>query len=84
MVLSRSWRTQAALLLALIAPLSLHLLGLSQVNQIEFHGPLVQLTDPIRDLLMHRYDKAAWFALGAFLLAALKFYKRDRRNLYGH
>lgn len=83
MVLSRSTRTQVALLLAVIAPLSLLMLGLSQVGQIEFHGPLALLTDPVRELLMRRYDKAAWLAFGTFLWAALKFYKRDRRNYYG-
>lgn len=82
MVLSRSTKTQLALLLAVIAPLSVLMLGMSQVGQIEFHGPLASLTDPVRELLMHRYDKAAWLVLGIFLFAALKFYKRDRRN-YG-
>lgn len=83
MVLSRSTMTQVALLLAITAPLGLYLLGLSQVGQIEFHGPLALLTAPVRELLMLRYDKAAWLAFGTFLLAALKFYKRDRRRYYG-
>lgn len=82
-VLSSSTRTQVALLFAVIAPLSLLMLGMSQVGQIEFHGPLALLTDPVRELLMHRYDKAAWLTFGSFLLAALKFYKRDSRNYYG-
>lgn len=83
MVLSRSTRTQVALLFAVIAPLSLLMLGMSQVGQIEFQGPLALLTDPVRELLMRRYDQAALLIFGSFLLAARKFYKQDRRNFYG-
>lgn len=83
LVLSRSTKTQVALMLGFLMPVGLHFLGLSQVGQIELHGPLGPFTDAIREQLMHRYDKLAWLTLGGFLLVAVKSYRRDSRRLFG-
>lgn len=58
-------------------------LGDVMVGSLELHGPMAALTDVVRDKLMHRYDKAAWAALGAFALLAIKTYRKDRRRLFG-
>ncbi len=83
MVLSHSTRTQLALACAFIFFFGFLLLGQALVGRVEFHGPLAPLTDVIRDALLHRYDKAAWIALGSFLLLAIKLYRKDRRRLLG-
>ena len=39
------------------------------------------MADVIREKIIHRYDKAAWLALGSFWLLAFKCYKKDRKRL---
>lgn len=41
-------------------------------------GPLVEV---IRDNILHRYQKAAWTILCMSVLAAAKFYRKDRKRL---
>jgi hypothetical protein len=81
-VVEHSRRTQIALVLAVLFFVGLQLAGLVFVGQFELHGILAPMTDIVRDRLMHRYDKAAWFALGGFLLTAVKCYRKDRRRLF--
>ena len=82
-VLCHSTRTQLAIAFGLIFFVGILLLGQVFVGGHELHGLLAPLTDVIRDRLMHRYDKAAWMALGGFLLLAIKTYRKDRRRLLG-
>jgi len=82
-VLSHSTRTQVAIACAFVFFFGFLLAGQIFVEQIELHGFLAPLTDVVRERLLHRYDKAAWIALGSFLLVAIKLYRRDRRRLLG-
>ena len=82
-VLCYSTRTQLALAFGMAFFVGVLLMGDVLVGRFELHGPLAPLTEAIRDALMHRYDKAAWTALGGFLLAAIKTYRKDRRRLLG-
>lgn len=83
MVLSHSTKTQFAIAFGLISFISILLLGEVLVGRIEFHGALALMTDVVKEKLMHRYDKAAWVALGSFALLAFKTYRKDRRRLLG-
>jgi len=82
-VLSHSIKTQLAIAFGLISFVSILLLGEVMVGRIEFHGVLVPMTEVVKEKLMHRYDKAAWVALGSFALLAFKTYRKDRRRLLG-
>lgn len=82
-VLCYSTRTQLAIVCGAAAFVGVVLAGQSLVGGFELHGSLAPLTDVVRDRLMHRYDKAAWIALGGFWLLAVKFYRKDRRRLLG-
>lgn len=82
-VLCYSTRTQLAIICGAVFFVGILLAGQSLVGGLELHGPLVPLTDVIRDRLMHRYDKAAWIGLGSFWLLAIKFYRKDRKRLLG-
>ncbi len=82
-VLCYSTRTQLALAFGMAFFVGILLMGDVLVGRFELHGPLAPLTEAIRDALMHRYDKAAWTALGGFLLVAIKTYRKHRRRLLG-
>jgi len=84
MVVSCSTRTQLAIMFGVVFFVGFLLAGQVIVGRIELHGFLAPLTDVIRDRLLHRYDKAAWIALGSFLLLAIRAYRRDRQRLLGH
>lgn len=82
-VISYSTKTQLAIAFGLISFGSFLLLGEVMVSHIEFHGALAPVTDVVKEKLMHRYDKAAWAALGSFALLAFKMYRKDRHRLLG-
>jgi hypothetical protein len=82
-VLCHSVRTQLAIAFGLIFFAGTLLTGHVLADRLELRGPVSPLADVIRDVLTHRYDKAAWMALGAFLLAAIKTFRKDRRRLVG-
>lgn len=82
-VLCHSRKTQLAIAFGVLFFVGIMVLGRALVGGLELHGPLAALTDVVRDKLMHRYDKAAWAALGSFALLAVKTYRKDRRRLLG-
>lgn len=82
-VFVHSTKAQLAVALGLISFFVLLILGQSLAAGIELHGALATLTELVRDKLMHRSDKAAWLALGSFMLLAFKAYRKDRRRLLG-
>jgi hypothetical protein len=82
-VFCHSTRTQIAIALGLIIFAGTLLIGHVLVGGIDLRGPMALVADVIRDALLHRYDKAAWMALGGFLLVAIKTYRKDRRRLLG-
>jgi hypothetical protein len=82
-VLCHSRKTQLAITLGFVFFFGIQLMGQMLVGGIEMHGPLAALTELIRHKLMHRYDHAAWVALGTFALLAIKCYRNDYRRLLG-
>ena len=83
MVLCHSSRAQLAIAPGLFFFVGILLMGQVLVGSLELHGPPVELTDAVRDKLMHRYDRAAWAALASFALLAVKTHRKDRRRLLG-
>lgn len=82
-VLCHSTRTQFSIALGLTFFAGTLLMGHVLVDALELRSPMAPLPDVIRDVLMHRHDKAAWMALGGFLLVAIKTYRKDRRRILG-
>ncbi len=80
-VLAYSKRTQVALLLGAISFIVILMCGAYFVGGFQLHGMLAPLTDQIREVLLGRYEKVAWGALGAFLLLAIQSYLKDRKKL---
>lgn len=80
-VLCYSTRTQLALALGMISFVGIMLMEDLLVSRFELHRPLAPLTDVVRDALLRRHDKAAWMALGGFLLVAIRIFRKDRRRV---
>lgn len=80
-VLAYSRRTQWAIILGAIGFVTIMVLGDHMASQMQFDGFLAPLAKPIGDALASRYDSAAWSFLGSLLLAAFKFYRKDRKRL---
>jgi len=83
LVFSHSTKIQMAVIFGMIFFVGIMLLGQTLVGNLELHGPLAPLTNLIQGQLMHRYDKAAWMALGGFLLVAIKSYRKERSRILG-
>jgi hypothetical protein len=82
-VLCYSRRIQLAIFFGALFFIGIMLTGHTLVDGFVLQGPLAPLTELVREQLMHRYEKAAWFALVSSLLLAFKFYRKDRRHLLG-
>lgn len=82
-VLCHSTKTQLAIASGVFFFIGIGVMGRVLVGGLELHGPLALPTGEVRDKLMHRYDRAAWVALGSFALLAVKTYNWDRRRLLG-
>lgn len=82
-VVGNSTGAQLAIICGVVFFVGILLVGQTLVHGFELHGHLAPLTDVLRDRLMHRYDKAAWIALGGFWLMAIKFYRKDRKRMLG-
>lgn len=80
-VLQHSTRTQLSLAAGLVSFFGMLLLGAQMATGIEFSGPPAALTEPFREAIMHRYEKAAWILLFGFLSLALKCFLKARRRL---
>lgn len=81
-VVAHSTRTQLALLCAVVFPIGIWIVGEHLTGNLEFSGPLAQLTEIVREKLMHRYDKAALTSLFVFLALAVKSYLKARKRLF--
>lgn len=82
-VLTYSTKTQMAVMFGLAFFVGTLIAGDYFASHLEFHGPLAPLTEMFREKIAHRYDKAAWAALGSFLFLAAKCYKKDRKRFLG-
>lgn len=81
MVIAYSARTQLAIFLGALSFIGILLAGDYFASHFELHGLFAPMRDVIRENIVHRYDKAAWLALGSFWLLAFKCYKEDRKRL---
>lgn len=79
-VLAYSKRSQLAILLGVMSFVSILAAGDYFTGRASFHGVLAPLSYILREALLHRYDKAAWASLGAFMLLAIKIYRKDRKK----
>ena len=82
-VLSYSRRTQFVLVLGVVFFAGFMLGGAYMVSNLELKSVSGSLADVIRDRLLHRYDKAAWFCLISSLFAAVGYYRKDRKRWFG-
>lgn len=80
-ILIHSKRTQLAIFLGMASFISILAAGEYFVGRVNIHGALAPLTDVVREALLGRYEKAAWGSLGAFMLLAIKGYRKDRKKL---
>jgi len=81
--ISQSPKTQVCLILALVAPVSVLLLGIHMTADFQFSGPLAPYTDFFRERILSRYDKGALTVFALFIVATFKSYRRAQRRLYG-
>lgn len=81
-ILTFSRRTQWALLLGLVAYIGISLLGDHFLNDFELTGAMSSLTEPIKDLIDQRYDKAAFACLLSSWALAFKVYRKDKKRFY--
>lgn len=80
-ILAHSKRTQLAILLGVTSFISILATGEYFVGRVNIHGALAPLSDVVREALLGRYEKTAWASLGAFMLLAIKSYRKDRKKL---
>jgi hypothetical protein len=80
-IVTHSKRTQLAIFLGLTSFISILAAGEYFVGRVNIQGALSPLTDVVREALLGRYEKAAWASLGAFMLLAIKGYRKDRKKL---
>ena len=80
-VLAYSRRTQWAIGLGMVSFVVILAAGDYFAGHLSFQGIFTPLSDPVREALLGRYDKAAWSSLGGFLVLAVKCYRKDRKRL---
>lgn len=81
-VLSYSTKTQLSIFFGIAFFFGTLLLGHHFSSTFTFQGMLAPLADALRPVIEHRYEKLAWGSLFAFLLLAIKCYKKDRKRLF--
>jgi Na+-transporting NADH:ubiquinone oxidoreductase subunit NqrE len=80
-VLAYSQRTQWAIGLGMVSFVVILTVGDYFAGHLSLQGMFAPLSDAVREALLGRYDKSAWSSLGAFLLLAVKCYRKDRKRL---
>jgi len=81
-VISHSTRTLVAIVVGLVLFSAILLIGANAASELSFEGPLAPLTETIREIVFHHYEKAAFGALFAFGGLAVRFYRKDRKRLF--
>lgn len=81
MVVAYSTKTQLAIFLGVLFFVGILLAGDYFTSHFELHGLLSPMADVIREKIVRRYDKIAWFALCSFIALAVRYYKKDRKRL---
>ncbi|RTD95919.1 hypothetical protein EJO68_06065 [Variovorax atrisoli] len=80
-VLAYSKRTQFILVVGVVFFSGLMIGGAYAAEHMELKSIPASLAEVIRDGVLRRYEKGAWGVLGLSLLAAVKFYRKDRKRL---
>lgn len=80
-VFAYSKRTQFILLVGVVLFGGLLIGGAYTTSHMELKNVPDSVVDVIRNKLLQRYEKAAWGILGLSVLAAVKFYRKDRKRL---
>lgn len=81
-VIAYSGRTQAAIIFGMVGFIVISLVGDYYLANFQLVGPMAELTDVIKEMFIHRYDKAAWGVLFSCWWLAVKFYRKDRKKLW--
>lgn len=81
-ILSMSKRTQWAIILGFIFFIGIHLLGDWVLNHIQLHEQTAALSEVIFQKIARQYNKAANLVLISFLIAAYKFYRKDKARYW--
>lgn len=82
-VLAYSTKTQLVVLCSIAFFVGTMATGNYLTTHMEIHGILSPLTNVVREIIAHRYDKVAWASLFSFLCLAVRCYKKDRKRLFG-
>jgi hypothetical protein len=82
-VLAFSRRAQWALALGLVGFVSIMLIGHHMTDSFELSGAMAPLSEVFRAKIAHRYDKAAYACLFSFWALAFKFYRKDKKRVFG-
>lgn len=80
-VVGKSMATQVFLLLAIVLPLGFLIAGPYIAEGLTFHGPLAQLTETFRGLIVDRYDKGAMTAFLLMMGGAITSYRKAHRRV---
>lgn len=79
-VFAHSKRAQFILIVGLIFFAGLMIGGEYAKNHLELKNIPWAVAEVVRDHILHRYEKAAWGILALSILAAAKFYRKDRKR----
>jgi putative Ca2+/H+ antiporter (TMEM165/GDT1 family) len=82
-VLANSKKTQLLIWLGVISFVAILVLDLYVASRLNFNTISAPLTNVIRQMIIGRYEIAAWFSLASFLILAAKSYRKDRKRLLG-
>jgi hypothetical protein len=83
LVLERSTRTQVAIVLGLLAFMSMLWLGHHLAADLVVEGTLAPMQEALRERIIGRSEKAAFGGLIMFWALAYRSYRRDRKRLFG-
>jgi hypothetical protein len=82
-VIAFSSRIQWTLLIGMLGFVALNIMGLYQLADFELHGAMAPLTEAIKNIMYDRYDNAAYGILFGSWWTAYKFYKKDKKRIFG-
>lgn len=82
-VLSHSWKTQAALSIGIVGYLVLMVVARFHVPEPVLTGPLAPINEAIAQIVGYRYEAAAYTTLASAVHIAIKCFRRDYRRMFG-
>ncbi len=82
-VINFSSRSAWMFIIGMVGFMGMILLGEQIVTNLELSGTVKPLEDGIKERLFRHYDKAALVILISSWVAAYKFYRKDKKRLFG-